>query len=81
MDVDDLYASHAHGDSIDETASFLCRGVLETAANASALGLKMRRKLTGQAVRTAEAKPRPADRTHRWKGRLVPDRCGQETKQ
>src|SRR5262245_11703191 len=73
-DVADLYASHTYGSSINETASFLCRSFRETAAKARALGLKVRRQPTGQARRRDPKKtPRPEDRMHRWKGRMVPD--------
>jgi hypothetical protein len=74
MDVRDLYASHAHGASINETAMFLCRSIEETAAKARAMGLKVRRKPTGRALRSEKATPRPTHETHRWRGRLVRDR-------
>ena len=73
MDVADLRQSIRWGDSIEGTALFLCRSVLETTAKAKHLGLKLRHA-PPRKKSAPEPTPKPKGPIHRWKGRLVRDR-------
>jgi hypothetical protein len=79
MDVRDLNSSVAYGDTIDETACHLCRSIKETKAKLKELGLEIRRKPARAPKKTLTAE-KPDDATHRWKGRLVPDRVAKKSK-
>jgi hypothetical protein len=64
MDVRDLYASVAYGDTIDETACHLCRSIEETKAKVKELGLKVRRrKPTNKGTKSSPIET-PEGRTH-----------------
>jgi hypothetical protein len=72
MALRDLRASIRLGDTIQDTATFLCRGVQETAEQATKLGLPVRRRKPIQKPDPARAVLQEV-RTHRWKARVVRD--------
>jgi hypothetical protein len=81
MDVLDLQQSIRYGDTIEDAALFLCRSVEETRAKAKELGLELRRAPPRKkAAPEPASKPKPEDATHRWKGRLVPNRVANKPK-
>jgi hypothetical protein len=46
MDIEDLKASHAYGDDIEQIASFLCRRIGEVREKAAELGLQFKRQVS-----------------------------------